>query len=272
MEYISYDQLPQEAHGVSSSAGDGSAQTRNVAAELPLHAPKASIPQSAATVRISTVTRTDSTQAAAAGIGKARPDDDVHNHPSDSGAPLGRVTSRTYDDHLRRVSSTEPYASRASASASFGRSGSGLQNRPPSGQSSHEQHEGIPEFGMQVPLYKNAGDVQAPSQAPTQPQFTQGIGFFNDGTSRAHHRKRSSRHEFGPPDSYGMHGHGRHEPTDQFERDWLAKHPNEAAKEGYGPYIKPQSALTVEQLNKLVQENMDIGMGMYAGFEHQSRY
>ncbi|KAK5137465.1 hypothetical protein LTR08_008443 [Meristemomyces frigidus] len=258
MEYTSYDQLPSDGHGAASNAADGLAQTRNVAAELPLHAPKASIPQSAATNRISTVTRTDSTQAAAAGIGKARPDDDVHKYPTDSGASLSRVTSRTYDDLLRRVPSTDPQYSRASASAGYGRSGSGLHNRPSSVQS---DHEGIPEIGMQIPLYKNAGDVQAPSPAPTQPQFTQGIGFFNDGTSRAHHRKRSSRHEFGPPDSYGMHGHGRLEPADQFERDWLLKHPHEAAKEGYGPYVKPQSALSVEQLNKLVQENIDIGMG-----------
>ncbi|KAK4542168.1 hypothetical protein LTR36_007015 [Oleoguttula mirabilis] len=261
-EYTSYDQLPSEAHGTSDNAADASGQTRNVAAELPLHAPTASVPQSAAKNRIATVTRTDSTQAAAAGIGKSRPDDDVHKMPSDSGAPLSRVTSRTYDDHLRRVPSTEPHSLRSQSS--FSRPSSSMQTgtpRPPSIHGS-DFHEGIPEIGQQIPLYPNAGDVQAPSPAPTQPQFTQGIGFFNDGSGRAHHRKRSSRHEFGPPGSYGMHGHGHTVPQDQFERDWLMKHPEEAVKAGLGPYMhRPETALSTEQLNKLVQENKDIGMG-----------
>ncbi|KAK5125640.1 hypothetical protein LTR85_011914 [Meristemomyces frigidus] len=267
-EYTSYDQLPPAAHGASTAAPSATGQTRNVAAELPLHAPTASVPQSAAKNRIATVTRTDSTQAAAAGIGKARPDDDVHTTPSDSSAPLSRVTSRTYDDQLRRVPSTEPHPLRSSAS--FNRSSSTLPTGTPRPPSMHgtpsihgtDFHEGIPEIGQQIPLYPNAGDVQAPSPAPTQPQFTQGIGFFNDGSGRAHHRKRSSRHEFGPPGSYGMHGHGHNVPQDQFERDWLMKHPEEAVKAGLGPYmLRPDTALSTEQLNKLVQENMDIGVG-----------
>lgn len=268
LEYTSYDQLPPEAHGVSGAAKGqetaASEQTRNVSAELPLHAPKASIPQSAATNRIATVTRTDSTQAAAAGIGQARPDDDVHKVPSDSSAPLSRVTSRTYDDHLRRVPSTEPHPLRAKES--FNRSSTSLGNgtpRPPSMQGI-DWHEGIPVIGQQIPLYPNAGDVQAPSPAPTQSQHTPGIGFFNDGSQRAHQRKRSSRQEFGPPGSYGLHGHVGHEPQDEFERAWLARHPEEAVKLGYSQYmLRPDTALSSDQLNKLVQENTDIGMGRW---------
>lgn len=274
-EYTSYDQLPKETQdALSSTAATATGQTRNVSAELPLHAPTASVPQSAAKNRISTVTSTDSTQAAAAGIGKSRPDDDVHKMPPpETGAPLGRVTSRGYDDHLRRVPSTEPHPLRARAS--FNRSSPGLplgsSPRPPSMHST-DFHEGIPEIGQQIPLHPNAGDVQAPSPAPTQPQFTQGIGFFNDGSSHAHHRKRSSRHEFGPPGSYGMHGHGHTVPQDQFERDWLMKHPEEAMKAGYGPYmLRPETALSTEQLNKLVQENKDIGMGMLGGLLYSIR-
>jgi len=263
LEYTSYDQLPQEAHAAPSEATAPSEQTRNVAAELPMHAPKASLPKAAAQSRIATVTRTDSTQAAAAGIGKAKPEDDVHT-ASDAGAPLSRVTSRTYDDNLRRVASAEPHPLRSKSS--FNRSSSSLQGGSPRPPSIHgvEYHEGIPMIGQQIPLYKNAGDVQAPSPAPTQSQHTPGIGFFNDGSVRAHHRKRSSRHEFGPPDSYGLHGHGQsYEGQDRFERDWQKKHPEEAAKEGYSMYMhRPETALSSEQLNRLVQENTDIGMGM----------
>ncbi|TKA67615.1 hypothetical protein B0A55_09265 [Friedmanniomyces simplex] len=225
LEYSSYDQLPPEAHNVKDTNGAASAeQTRN---------------------------------AAAAGIGKAKPDDDVHKGPSDSGgASLSRVTSRTYDDGLRRVPSAEPHP------LSFTRSSSSLQNggtpRPPSIHSV-EHRDGIPEIGMQIPLYKNAGDVQAPSPAP-QAQFASGIGFFNDGAAQRpnHHRKRSSRHDFG---GYGLHSHDA-ETQDQFEKAWHAKHPDEAMKEAYNPYmLRPETALSTEQLNRIVSEEKDIGMG-----------
>jgi hypothetical protein len=262
MEYMSYDQLPPEAHGATdaaSTAAAASEQTKNVSADVPLHQPKASVPQSTAKSRISAVTRTDSTQAAAAGIGKAQPDDDVHVHKD--GSSLSRVTSRTYDDGLRRVPSTEPHPLRAKSS--FSRSSTSLHNGTPRPASIHsvDHHEGIPEIGQQIPLYPNAGDVQAPSPAPTQAQFASGIGFFNDGSARAHHRKRSSRQEFGPPGSYGIHHHGQ-DPQDQFERDWFAKHPEEAAKHNYTPYmLRPETALSSEQLQRLVSNDADIGIG-----------
>ncbi|KAK3708677.1 hypothetical protein LTR37_011399 [Vermiconidia calcicola] len=267
LEYASFDQLPPEARGVkvgneTSTEVQPPEQTRNVSANMPLHAPKASVPQSTAKSRIEPVTRTDSTQAAAIGIGRARPDDDVHKTPGDSTSSLSRVSTKNED--LRRVPSTEPHPLRQRTS--FSQSLPNLHpvtSRPGSVQEGiHEQ--GIPEIGMQIPLYPNAGDVQAPSPAPNQAQFTPGIGFFNDGSTRAHHRKRSSRHEFGPPGSYGMHGHG-YEPHDQFEKEWIHKHPEQAAAEGYnihGP-PKPATALTSEELNRLVNQNSDIGMGTH---------
>ena len=109
-EYATYDQLPPEAHGVKvdKDSGEPAApehQTRNIAEDMMLHAPKASLPQSTAKSRIETVTRTDSTQAAAAGIGKARPDDDVHNTPADSNTSLTQQQSQS-DDLSRVISSS----------------------------------------------------------------------------------------------------------------------------------------------------------------------
>lgn len=265
LEYASYDQLPKGAHDAQDEPVV-SEQTRNVAGDLPMHAPKASLPQSAAKSRIQAVTRTDSSQAAAAGIGKARSEDE--QQVADSSTSLNRVTSRGHDDHLGRAPSAEaqhPLRGRSS----FNRSSPSLHtprqsSRQPSrpGSSHGEHDEGIPEIGQQIPLYRNAGDVQAPSPAPGLSAHTPGIGFWNDGSQRAHQRKRSSRQEFGPPGSYGLHGHGR-EPADQFEREWVAKHPEEAAKEGYSHYmLRPETALSSDQLNKLVHENRDVGMGM----------
>ncbi|KAK0345953.1 hypothetical protein LTR91_018017 [Friedmanniomyces endolithicus] len=261
LEYTSYDQLPPEAHNVKDVSGPATAeQTRNVSADVPLHQPKASVPQSTAKSRIATVTRTDSTQAAAAGIGKSKPDDDVHKGPSDSASSLSRVTSRTYDDTLRRVPSAEPHPLRAEAN--YSRSSSSLQNGTPRPPSLHsmDHHHGIPEIGMQIPLYKNAGDVQAPSPAP-QAQFASGIGFFNDGAARSHpnhHRRRSTRPDDG---GYGLHSHDAMT-QDQFEKAWHAKHPDEAMKEAYNPYmLRPETALSTEQLNRIVSEEKDIGMG-----------
>ncbi|WPH02036.1 Hypothetical protein R9X50_00489100 [Acrodontium crateriforme] len=260
-EYTSYDQLPAEAHGVTDASNHAQVvdppQTRNVSADIPLHAPTASFPQSTATSRIASVTRTDSRQAAAAGLGKARLDDEVNPssaHPS----PLSRAVTHP-DEPLKRAPSNEPHHP-LRVRSSFNASTPSLHSSSkPS--SIHDPHEGIPEIGMQIPLYRNAGDVQAPSRGSHHPQHAPGIGFFNDGSARAHTRKRSSRQDFTSADIYGLHGHGR-EPQDQFEREWVAKHPKEAAAEGYNVYLpRPETALSTEQLNKLVQSSEDLPMG-----------
>jgi len=261
LEYASYDQLPSDAHGLSGTVQ----QTRH--ADVPMQQPTASVPLATAKDRISTVTRTDSSQAAAAGIGKPPQEDPLHEPPLN----LRRVTSREARDErlgLSRVSSREPHPLRADNG--FNRSSTSLPGGTPRPGSVHEhgeeQDHGIPEIGLRVPMYRNAGDVQAPSPSPYASQFPGGIGFFNDGQPRNHHRKRSSRQEFGPPGSYGLHGHPGQEPGDQFERDWIMKHPDIAAKEGYNVYgglaPRPATALSSDQLNKLVSENSDVGFGM----------
>ncbi|GAB7350519.1 hypothetical protein MBLNU459_g1110t2 [Dothideomycetes sp. NU459] len=240
-EYASFDG-PQEAPQAARE------QTRNVSPDLPMHAPKASVPQSTAKSRISTVTRTDSSQAAAAGIGKA-----------DSETPSLKTKSSFSSSHPLKTLS------------SFNRSNISVnsQERPGSAGGHDDEEHGIPSFGMQVPMLKYAGDVQAPSPAPfTQTQST-GIGFFNEGQApRNHHRKRSSRQEFGPPGSYGMHGHGL-EPKDQFEKAWYQKHPEEYSKEAkkqYDPgHPSHEWALSSDDLNKLVHQTRDQGMGTTPG-------
>jgi hypothetical protein len=219
------------------------AKTTNVAHGLPLHAPKASLPVATAKQRIAAVTRTDSSQAAALGIGKA--------HSNASETDLGHTLTRS--------------SSRQSQTKS----------RPPSlyKQDTIETLEelGIPNIGLQVPMYPNAGDVQAPTPSPGMPPPSTGIGFFNNGggsvTPRHHSRTKSGRDVFhGPPGSYGMHGHGVNK-TDPFEKAWYDKHPEalaRATKGEYGPAIsedRKEWALSSEELNKLVHTNSLNSMG-----------
>jgi hypothetical protein len=135
-------------------------QTRNVANDLQLHAPKPSLPNSSAKARVSAVTRTDSGQAAAFGIGKATGSDDK-------------------DPGSRNLKTKASFASQASNST---------ERRPSSVESDH----GIPEIGQRVPMYPNAGDVQAPSPAPFAQPYAPGIGFHNDGSKPRHHGRRTS--------------------------------------------------------------------------------
>ena len=140
--------------------GSSPTQTRNVANDLQLHAPKPSLPQSSATARVSAVTRTDSSQAAAYGIGKSASSDDK-------------------DPGSRGLKTKASFASHAS---------NGTERRPSSVESDH----GIPEIGQRVPMYPNAGDVQAPSPAPFAQPYSPGIGFHNDGSKPRHHGRRTS--------------------------------------------------------------------------------
>lgn len=220
----SIGQEGMEYANLEEDQGPSPENQRNISPDLPMHAPKASVPQSTAKSRIQTVTRTDSNQAASHGIGTA--DSEVH--------PL-------------------------KAKASFSRSNLSLSHEPTQDEHDH----GIPEIGLQVPMLKYAGDVQAPTPAPSQ-QATPSIS-FNDAAPRNHHRKRSSRQEFhGPPGSYGLHGH-RQEPKDQFEKAWYAKHPEELVKEHrpYDPGHAPGDwALSSDDLNKLVHQSANRGIGM----------
>ncbi|KAK4993695.1 hypothetical protein LTR50_000306 [Elasticomyces elasticus] len=237
-EYATLD----DGAAATASATGSPEQHRNVAPDLPIHAPLASVPQSTAKSRIATVTRTDSSQAAAAGIGKSHDDEDEREH---SGRSV-RAADSSSRSHSALPSGTL---------------------RPQSDYDSEREH-GIPSFGLTVPMYPNAGDVQAPSPSPFAQTHSPGIGFFNDGTQPAsghHHRKRSSRHEIAPPGSYGLHGHGL-EPKDKFEKAWYQKHPEALGKtQGeYGAGVtgpRGEWALSSEDLNRLVHESTSRGIG-----------
>jgi hypothetical protein len=217
--------------------------TKNVAGDLPLHAPKASLPPSSAKSRIATVTRTDSSQAAALGI--------------------GRATSEAGDTHIgsNLARSTSSEASRSRPASLY-----------KTDTHEHEHEIGIPEIGLQVPMYPNAGDVQAPTPSPGMPAPSTGISFFNNGgggvpSKRHHERTKSGREVFtGPPGSYGLHGHGVNA-RDPFEKAWYDKHPDVMAREvkgEYGPAIsdnRKEWALSSEELNRLVHAKAMASMG-----------
>lgn len=221
-------------------------QTRNVGSDLPLHAPRPSFSTSTAKARVSAVTRTDSVQAAAVGIGKAATPPAL----ADDKNPQNRgLNSRTSFSRTESSASTE---------------------RPGSAQGGDSDH-GIPEIGQRVPMYPDAGDVQAPSPSLFLQNAPSGVGVHNDGThkpGRHHSRTRSGREVFrGPPGSYGMHGHGVPH-NDHFGKAWYDKHPDALVKEEsgqYGPGIgggRGEWALSSEDLNKIVRETARRGSSL----------
>lgn len=202
------------------------AETRNVSSDLKIHAPRPSLPVSSAEAKVQAVTRTDSRQAAAAGLGRSvSPARDEPERPS---RPLHRANG-----------------SRADSSAAS-------SDRRHSAQLGDEQ-------GFRVPMYPNAGDVQAPSPSPYPEQGSQRSG-------RNHHRSRSTRDSSQPPGSYGLHGHGVQHP-DKFEKAWYEKHPDELVKEEgqYGPGVgtpRPDWAMSSDDLNKIVRSSAQNGSGL----------
>ena len=233
MEYADMQYVPEQP--VSALGADAAAQTRNVAQDLHLHAPKPSLPKAAATAQVQAVTRTDSQQAAALGIGK--PDTPSHDDQPEPEA-LGRVRSRAS-------------FSRPGSSASGGRRASVV----------YDNEQGPAELGMRVPINPLLGDVQAPSPAPFSPTHTG----QNGEHQRRHHRKKSAQQGL-PPGSYGLHGHGV-PPADPFEKDWYAKHPEELVHEeahGHGVYEGIGSgrgafAMSSDDLNKIVRDTASRG-------------
>jgi hypothetical protein len=216
-----------------TNENQGGVQQSAVASDLPLHAPTASVPGSTAKRNIQAVTRTDSNQAAAAGFGNLAPED------------------------------------KAAQGTKTGRSGSSIGSRPASIYNDKE-HQGIPEIGVQVPMFRNAGDVQAPTPNPyEQPGGSTGVGFHNKPGGRHHGRTKSGREIFhGPPGSYGMHGHGKIS-NDDFEKKWYEKHPDDLKREKageYGPHIQENRKdyhWRADDLGKLVHgAPKDVGFGM----------
>jgi hypothetical protein len=215
--------------------GSSPTQTRNIANDLKLHAPKPSLPVSSAKQRVSAVTRTDSGQAASFGIGKAG-----------SGSDDKDPSSRSLKEK-----------------ASFASHTSNGTERPPS---SLESEHGIPEIGQRVPMYPNAGDVQAPSPSVFAATFAPGIGFHNDGTKPRHHGRRTSGRGEIPLDVYGKHGHGP-VPHDRFEKAYYEKHPELYKKETghyHGPFAEGRAewAMSSDDLNKIVRDTASRGNGV----------
>ncbi|KAH8884675.1 hypothetical protein GQ53DRAFT_661454 [Thozetella sp. PMI_491] len=130
-EGIEYEGIGEEQNPSRSNSPE---QTRTVAADLKLHAPKPSLPASSAKQRVIAVTRTDSDKAASFGIGKPSSSDGL------SGPPYGNMKKK------------------------------GSTNSQVSNGDSHDEEHGIPEIGQQVPMLPHAGDVQAPSPAPQEPK------------------------------------------------------------------------------------------------------
>jgi hypothetical protein len=238
-EYASFEDLSKTlplSRTTSREEHVSSPKHTKIVGDLPLHAPTASVPASTAKTRIQTVTRTDSSQAVAVGIGKLAPEDKPGHAPS---------------------------SGRSDSSA-------GIRTRPGSVYKDEEEH-GIPEIGLQVPMYPNAGDVQAPSPAPFEQGVPTGIGFFNKGghpSGRHHGRTKSGREVFhGPPGSYGLHGHGV-VPKDEFEQQWYAKHPDDHRREKageYGPHIRENRKdyhWVGDDLVKLVHSSGKKGVGI----------
>ena len=236
-EGIEYAEICTSYPGGSPGAPN---ETRNIAEDLKLYAPRPSLPGSSAKEKINSVTRTDSSQAAAFGLGKPRSEDRVS------------------------VDDKDPESRPLKAKSSFASSISNGVERPQSSADNEDQPDG-PDIGQRVPMYPNAGMVQAPSPSPHS-QLQPGIGFHNDG-SKPRHQRRKSGFE-GPPGSYGMHGHGIIS-KDKFEQAYYEKHPELWKKElsAYGEE-RNDWAMSSEDLNKIVRQtgHRGSGLGMHSLF------
>ncbi|KAM7197368.1 Altered inheritance of mitochondria protein 21 [Rhypophila sp. PSN 637] len=215
MEYAGLESL-------SHSPSNSPEQTRTVGDDVKLHAPKPSLPAVSAKQRVMAVTRTDSDRAASFGIGRPS----SNNDDSSTALPSNRS--------LKKKASTTSQLS--------------------TNESHHEDEQGIPEIGVQVPMYPNAGDVQAPSPAP---------GSIADPSKGRHHTRKTSSRGNLPPGSYGLHGHGII-PQDKLEKAYYEKHPDLLKKE-HTPHHhdRPNDfSMSREHLDKIVRETASRGAGL----------
>lgn len=216
-----YAGLAEELSSPGDTSGSASPEhTRTVAVDLKLHAPKPSLPAASAKQRVMAVTRTDSERAASFGIGRPSSVED-----STPALPSNRS--------LKKKPST---ASQLSAA-----------------ESHVDDEHGIPEIGQQVPMYPNAGDVQAPSPAPAAAEGLKG---------RQHARKTSARGNL-PPGSYGLHGHGVVS-QDKLDKAYYEKHPDLLKKEHVPHhYDRPNDfSMSSDDLNKIVRDTVTRGSGL----------
>lgn len=218
------DELSLSADTRRRSYGSSPEHTRTVGEDVKLFAPKPTMPAQSAKQRVAAVTRTDSDRAAAFGIGKPSSED-----------PTTANSTRS----LKKKASTTSELSQSSHAA--------------------DNEHGIPEIGVQVPMYPNAGDVQAPSPAPAS--------FNGDGaakTGRNHTRRTSARGGFeaAPPGSYGLHGHGI-DPTHKLEKAYYEKRPDLKKQELHNHLHDRINdfSRSSEELNKIVRDTASLGAG-----------
>lgn len=220
-----YDSLAAQLGSNSDDLSSSPEQTRTVGADIKLHAPKPSLPAQSAKQRVAQVTRTDSDRAASFGIGRPGSAAITDTQPASSNRSLKKKASTT-----SQLSTSETH---------------------------FDDEQGIPEIGQQVPMFPNAGDVQAPSPAP---------GALGEGLAAKNHKRRTSSRGNLPPGSYGLHGHGV-APMDKLERAYFEKHPDLLKKEHtLHHHDRPGDfSMSSEDLNKIVRETASRGSGLGVG-------
>ena len=237
-EGLEYANLQYNTNNPSSAlAQDAAAQTRTIAEDLHLHAPKPSLPKASATAQVQNVTKTDTEDAVGISNGNRRTSQD----------DLLPTRTRSRHSFARPESAARP-----DSAASGDRRRSVI----------YGDEQGPAEIGLRVPINPLLGDVQAPTPQGLSPQVT------GESPAKAHNRKRSGMQDFRPPDSYGLHGHGVIANT-KFEHDWYAKHPEQLEHEeghGHGVYESTGSgrgtyALSSDELNKIVRDTASRGAG-----------
>ncbi|TQS38884.1 hypothetical protein Golomagni_00598 [Golovinomyces magnicellulatus] len=124
---------------------------------------------------------------------------------------------------------------------------------------------GIPQIGQYVPMNPNAGDVQAPPPSIGL-HVAMGATLNENGAQmRNHTRKLSGRDKDIPSDSYGRFGHGIIIPQDRFDKAYYKKHPELLKKEtGFYGDVRPEWAMSSEDLNKIVRDTASHGIGVGA--------
>ncbi|KAK6850811.1 hypothetical protein PG987_000445 [Apiospora arundinis] len=224
-EYAAFTDELEASSDAPRPASTSPEQTRTVGEDIQLFAPKPTMPAQSAKQRVMTVTRTDSDKAASFGIGRPTAED-VYG----------------YGKGLKKKASTTSQLSNA--------------------ESHIEDEHGIPEIGQRVPMLHYAGDVQAPSPAPSVALSEA------TGKPKNHSRKHSGRTGFDsvPPGSYGLHGHGVI-PADKFEKAYYEKHPELHKKEIYN-HLHDRAhdfSMSSEELNKIVRDTASRGAGFGTG-------
>ena len=234
-EYAAMTDDLQDDH-ISLSASP--TETRTVGQDVTLHAPKPSLPASSAKQQVKALTRTDSSQAASFGIGR------VTDAPSISNT---NITSESNDSsNIGGIGGGEGIARVMSISsqASSDHHGHG-----------HSHPDEIPEIGVQVPMLRYAGDVQAPTPSiSTDPLARSGRSGRAETDSKSGQDRASSRGP--PPGSYGMHGHGVL-PDDKLDQAYYQKHPESYKHENLVQLHerKHDFNMSSEDLNHLVKSS-----------------